>query len=96
MNHNSLIEVLEANHLLRSPDKVTIFEQTLAELVQNPDPADLPVLHLLLDDACEQPEVMFNLVHFLEPFDVQNYLSLGSRDTDKKSVIPLNLVPKLF
>jgi hypothetical protein len=34
--------------------------------------ADLPTLHLILDDACEQPEVMFSLVHFLESFDVQD------------------------
>jgi hypothetical protein len=75
MNQNPLIKVLEANHLLRSPDEVTIFEQTLTELAQNPNPADLPSLHLILDDACEQPEVMFSLVHFLESFDVPAQLS---------------------
>jgi Immunity protein 30 len=74
MSQNPLIEVLEANHLLRSPNEVAIFEQTLAELAQNPDPTDLPSLHLILDDACEQPEVMFSLVHFLESFDVQAQL----------------------
>ena len=31
----------------------------------------MPSLHLILDDACEQPEVMFSLVHFLESFEVQ-------------------------
>jgi len=71
MNQNPLIDVLEANRLLRSPHEVAIFEQTLEKLAQNPDPADLPSLHLILDDACEQPEVMFSLVHFLESFDVQ-------------------------
>jgi hypothetical protein len=71
LNHKPLIEVLEANRLLRSPDEVASFEQTLEKLAQNPDPADLPSLHLILDDACEQPEVMFSLVHFLESFDVQ-------------------------
>jgi len=34
MSQNPLIKVLEANHLLRSPDEVTIFEQTLTELAQ--------------------------------------------------------------
>jgi Immunity protein 30 len=68
---NLLIDVLEANRLLRSADEVARFEQTLEQLAQNPDPADLPRLHLILDDACEQPEVMFSLVHFLESFDVQ-------------------------
>lgn len=71
MSQNPLIEVLEVNHLLRSPDEVALFEQTLEKLAQNPDPADLPSLHLILDDACEQPEVMFSLVHLLESFEVQ-------------------------
>ena len=71
MSLNPLIDILEANRLLRSPDEVACFEQTLEKLAQNPDPADLPNLHLILDDACEQPEVMFSLVHFLESFDVQ-------------------------
>jgi hypothetical protein len=71
LNHKPLIEVLEANRLLRSPDEVAQFEQTLETLAQNPDLADLPSLHLILDDACEQSEVMFSLVHFLESFDVQ-------------------------
>ena len=71
MSPNPLIDVLEANRLLRSPDEVALFEQTLEKLAQNSDSADLPSLHLILDDACEQPEVMFSLVHFLESFDVQ-------------------------
>lgn len=71
MNQNSLIEVLEANRLLRSSDEVALFEQTLEKLAQNPDPTDLPSLHLILDDACQHPEVMFGLVHFLESFDLQ-------------------------
>jgi hypothetical protein len=71
LKHNPLIEILEANRLLRSPDEVACFEQALEALAQNPDPADLPSLHLILDDACEQPEVMFSLVHFLESFEVQ-------------------------
>jgi hypothetical protein len=71
MSPNPLIDVLEANRLLRSADEVARFEQTLEQLAQNPNPADLPRLHLILDDACEQPEVMFSLVHFLESFDVQ-------------------------
>ncbi|MDI9638252.1 Imm30 family immunity protein [Geitlerinema splendidum] len=71
MSQNSWIKVLEANHLLRSPDEIAAFEQALAELAQNPNPDDLPELHLILDDACQQPEVMFSLVHFLESFDLQ-------------------------
>jgi hypothetical protein len=71
MSQNSPIEVLEANRLMRSPDEVTIFEQNLEKIAQNPNLADLPSLHLILDDACDRPEVMFGLVHFLESFDVR-------------------------
>jgi hypothetical protein len=71
MNHNTLIDILEANRLMRSPQEVALFEQTLEQLAQNPDSADLSRLHLVLDDACAQPEVMFSLVHFLESFEVQ-------------------------
>jgi Immunity protein 30 len=71
MSPNPLIDILEANRLLRSTDEVTRFEQTLEALAQSPDPLDLPRLHLVLDDACAQPEVMFSLVHFLESFDVE-------------------------
>ena len=71
MSPNSLIDILEANRLLRSPDEVATFEQILEKLAQNPNSADLPSLHLILDDACEQPDVMFSLVHFLESFEVQ-------------------------
>jgi hypothetical protein len=76
LNHKPLIEVLEANRLLRSPHEVAKFEQTLETLAQNPNSADLPSLHLILDDACEQPEVMFSLVHFLESFDVQDQVKV--------------------
>jgi hypothetical protein len=69
LNHKLLLEVLEANRLLRSPHEVAQFKQTLETLAQNPVPADLPSLHLILDDTCEQPEVMFSLVHLeLEAF----------------------------
>ena len=71
MSPNSLIDILEVNRLLRSPDEVSTFEQILEELAQNPNSVDLPSLHLILDDACEQPEVMFSLVHFLESFEAQ-------------------------
>lgn len=67
----NLLKVLKANQLMRSPDEVAAFEQALAELAYNPNPTDLPDLHLRLDDNCQQPEVMFSLVHFLESFDMQ-------------------------
>ena len=71
---SSLVEGLEANRLMRSRDEVIRFEQTLETLAQNPDSHDLPHLHLILDDACEHPEVMFSLVHFLESFEVHEQI----------------------
>lgn len=70
LSQNPLIEVLQGHRLLRSSDAVIQFEQALETLAQTPNPADLPGLHLVLDDACEHPEVMFSLIHFLESFDV--------------------------
>jgi hypothetical protein len=70
MKENMWISILEANKLMRSPDEVTAFENALASLANHPKNEDLPGLHLILDDGCEQPEVMFGLIHFLESFDV--------------------------
>lgn len=71
MNRDPWIKRLHENRLMRSASEVTTFETTLALLAQNPDPSDLLKLHLILDDACEQPEVMFGLIHFLESFDLR-------------------------
>ena len=71
MSLNALINVLEANRLMRSIDEVNRFEQTLEQLAEKRNSLELSDLHLVLDDACEQPEVMFGLVHFLESFEVQ-------------------------
>ena len=70
MKDNIWINVLETNKFMRSPDEVTAFENALASLADRPQKEDLPDLHLILDDRCEQPEVMFGLIHFLESFDV--------------------------
>lgn len=74
MSQNSLIQVLEANRLMRSPSEVAAFEQALTELAQQPNNKDLPDLHLVFDDACQHPEVMFGLIHYLESFDLQEQL----------------------
>ncbi|MCC3530426.1 MAG: hypothetical protein JGK21_20740 [Microcoleus sp. PH2017_22_RUC_O_B] len=70
MKENIWINFLEKNKLMRSPDEVTAFENALASVADRPQDEDLPDLHLILDDRCEQPEVMFGLIHFLESFDV--------------------------
>ena len=70
MPKNIWINILESNKLMRSPDEVTAFENALASLADRPQNEDLPDLHLILDDRCEQPEVMFGLIHFLESFEM--------------------------
>lgn len=74
MKKNRWINILAANKLMRSPDEVIAFENALASLADRPQNEDLPDLHLILDDRCEQPEVMFGLIHFLESFDVSAQL----------------------
>lgn len=74
MSEDTLIGILQANRLMRSPEEIAAFEKALAELAENPKNEDLPSLHLVLDDGCEQQEVMFSLVHFLESFDVKEQL----------------------
>jgi len=55
---------------MRSDEEFRAFEDALTFLAAHPDPNDLPDLHLALDDDCDQHEVMFGLVHFIEDFDV--------------------------
>lgn len=70
MSNDSLIQILRDNQLMRASDEIIAFEQALEELAQNPNSEDLPSLHLILNDDCQQPDVMFSLVHFIESFDV--------------------------
>lgn len=74
MKKNNWIRILAANKLMRSPDEVAAFENALTKLAENPNNEDLPELHLILDERCEQSEVMFSLIHFLESFEVKAQL----------------------
>jgi len=74
MKENNWMRILAANKLMRSPDEVAAFENALTKLAENPKNEDLPELHLILDERCEQPEVMFSLIHFIENFEVKAQL----------------------
>lgn len=74
MSEDTLIDSLKANRRMRSPNEVAAFENALAELAKHPKNDYLPALHLVLDDECEQQEVMFGLIHVLESFDVKEQL----------------------
>ena len=59
---------------MRSQAEFVAFEQALQEIAAAPLPEYLPSLYLALDDDCDQHEVMFGLVHFLEAFIAQEQL----------------------
>jgi hypothetical protein len=69
-----LIEILKENRLMQTAQEVDAFETALAELAKNPDENNLTAYHLILDDRCQQPEVMFSLIHFLESFEMEKQI----------------------
>ncbi|MFN6519295.1 MAG: Imm30 family immunity protein [Nostoc sp. CreGUA01] len=75
MNQNNLLAILRENRLMQTQQEVTDFENALAEIADNPDEQNLSAYHLVLDDRCQQPEVMFSLIHFLESFDIEKQIA---------------------
>ncbi|MEH2389850.1 MAG: Imm30 family immunity protein [Nostoc sp.] len=75
MNQNNLLAILRENRLMQTQQQVTDFENALAEIADNPDEQKLSAYHLVLDDQCQQPEVMFSLIHFLESFDIEEQIA---------------------
>jgi len=75
MNQNNLLAILRENRLMQTQQQVTDFENALAEIADNPDEQNLSAYHLVLDDQCQQPEVMFSLIHFLESFDIEEEIA---------------------
>ena len=86
MNVTQLIERLNANKFMRSDEEVMIFEFTLAELALHPNSEHLPELYLVLDDRCEQHEVMYGLIHFLESFELKDQLQAFIDSIDRMIV----------
>lgn len=70
----NLLETLKKNRLMKTSEEVSIFEETLEKIAERADDKYLKDLHLILDDDCEKPDVMFSLVHLLESFDPQKQL----------------------
>ncbi|MGF2036019.1 MAG: Imm30 family immunity protein [Nostoc sp. CmiVER01] len=75
MNQNNLLAILRENRLMQTQQQVTDFENTLAEIADNPDEQNLSAYHLVLDDQCQHPEVMFSLIHFLESFETEEQIT---------------------
>ena len=70
----NLIKILQENRLMKTPQEINLFEETLEKLAKYPDDKHLKDLHLILDDNCEHPEIMFSLLHFLEDFEPQQQI----------------------
>ncbi|EAW45525.1 Imm30 family immunity protein [Nodularia spumigena CS-584] len=75
MNQNDFLAILKENCLMRTEEQFTQFENALNEIAAHPDDDNLSAYHLILNDQCEQPEVMFSLIHFLECFDVKKQIA---------------------
>ncbi|MCU0544039.1 MAG: Imm30 family immunity protein [Oscillatoriaceae cyanobacterium Prado104] len=86
MNAIQWIEILNANKFMRSDEEVMSFEYALAELALDRNSEYLPALYLVLDDRCEQHEVMYGLIHFLESFELKDQLRAFIDTTDRTIV----------
>ncbi len=75
MNQNNLLAILRENRLMQTQQQVTNFENALAQIADNPNEQNLSAYHLVLSDRCEQPEVMFSLIHFIESFDIEEQIA---------------------
>ena len=72
----NLIKILQENRLMKTPQEINIFEENLEKIAKNPNDDNLKDLHLILDDNCQHPEIMFSLVHFLEDFELQKQIQV--------------------
>ncbi|MEB3339651.1 Imm30 family immunity protein [Okeania sp.] len=72
----NLIKILQENRLMKTPQEINIFEETLEKIAQHPNNENLKDLHIILDDNCQHPEIMFSLVHFLEDFELQKQIQV--------------------
>jgi hypothetical protein len=69
-----LIDNLQQNRLLRTREEVLAFDEALDALAACPQlrvKDRLPDLVLVFDDATENHEVMFRILHCLETFDIK-------------------------
>jgi hypothetical protein len=60
---------------MQTEEQVRNFENALTAIAKNPDENNLSAYHLTLEGQCQEPEVMFGLIHFLEYFDMKTQIS---------------------
>lgn len=75
MDPQDAVAILRNNRFIRSSAEATAFEAVLESLPADPDESLLREMYLVLDDSCEQPEVMFSLIHLLESYPLRRQLS---------------------
>jgi len=82
-----LIKVLQENRHLINEDEVAKFDSTLAELPEQSEDNVAYVTQLfdVFVDDCDQPEVMWGLLHFVESFDDETYISALLLSADELS-----------
>jgi hypothetical protein len=68
------LQRLKDSRLLRTDEEFDHFEGARENLIGVTDPAIIPRLCEAFDDATEDHEVMFGLVHFVEHFDREAHL----------------------
>lgn len=75
MKTEDIIQILHNNRLMRTPEQVRAFDDALASLPEDQEPTSeyLRELFMVFDDACEQKEVMWGLLHFIESFDDESF-----------------------
>lgn len=71
------IRALEENSRLSIPTEIRAFDMALERLVGGRllTPSDLPILFRIFRDDCEDEEVMFGLVHLVENFPLEDFLT---------------------
>jgi len=74
MDHAQYAQILYNSRLMRSEAEVAAFEDARIKLSEQGNSAVLPYFFAAFDDATEQHEVMWGLVHEVEGFDLETYL----------------------
>ncbi|MEK5234402.1 Imm30 family immunity protein [Paenibacillus sp. FSL L8-0470] len=75
MNMYPGIALLYDNRMLRTELECEQFEQALEGLAGDTEDAVIQQIFKVFDDDTEQEEVMFGLVHFLESYQMEMYLT---------------------
>ena len=76
MNREEAAKKLRETRLLKSREEVEAFDEAHLALSSTGDPAVLEDLFAAFDDATEQHEVMWGLVHDVESFGLETFMKV--------------------